>query len=82
MKTKLTNLGLNSKIDTVTSLEIEADKLSVEGVDLLKVLKELEKRVTSQENTIESLCSEVDKLQKDVEKLSKKQPKEKDVVKE
>jgi|JI10StandDraft_1071094.scaffolds.fasta_scaffold872573_3 uncharacterized protein YoxC len=82
MKTKLTNLGLNSKIDTVTSLEIEADKLSVEGVDLLKVLKELEKRVANQENTIESLCSEVDKLQKDVEKLSKKQPKEKDVVKE
>lgn len=82
MKTKLTKLGLNSKIDTVASLEIEADKLSVEGVDLLKVLKELEKRVANQENTIESLCSEVDKLQKDVEKLSKKQPKEKDVVKE
>ena len=82
MKTKLTKLGLNSKIDTVASLEIEADKLSVEGVDLLKILKELEKRVANQENTIESLCSEVDKLQKDVEKLSKKQPKEKDAVKE
>ncbi len=82
MKTKLTKLGLNSKIDTTSSLEIEADLLSVQGTDILKSLKELEKKLLNQESTIESLCGEVDKLQKDVEKLSKKQPKEKDAAKE
>lgn len=82
MKTKLTKQGLNSKIDTVSSLEIEADKLLVEGVDLLKLVKSLENTVAKQASTVESLCSEVDKLQKDVEKLSKKQPKEKEATKE
>ena len=84
MNTKLTKLGLDSKITNGNpgSLEIVADKLEVGGVNLLEEVLQLKNLATAQISKIESLEAEVSKLEKDVEKLSKKQPKEKDSVKE
>jgi len=84
MKTKLTKLGLDSKsaAGEVASLEIEADKLSVAGVDIVLELEKLKSKVKEQDETISLLSKEVDKLEKDLEKSSKKQPKEKEASKE